>query len=94
MGDTTLVSIDQQVQEPMNPDCVAYCERLERCRDAVPGVDVVLDAKTFLTRCRAEHDDCRTPSTETLCCAKFSDCSDFGRCQAKSRDLVQMCTAR
>ena len=90
-GDTTEVSITEGDESKENPQCTAYCERVAACWYARPGVDPTLGHDAVLSRCRAEHEGCKTPTTDTLCCAAFTDCQDFVRCEGQTHDLVRQC---
>lgn len=90
-GDTTVVTIEDREREPENPVCKSYCERLSACWYSVPSADPMLAPKDVLARCLAERSQCRTPTTEALCCGLLSACADFVRCQATGRDVVSTC---
>ena len=91
-GETTTVTIDDQVREPVNPVCKQYCERLSACWYAVPNADPMLAQKDVFARCLAEQQKCRTVPTELMCCGALTACGDFVHCQSTSRDVVSDCT--
>jgi len=90
-GDETHVSITDEGPRPLNADCTAYCERLVACWSDIPGSDPMLGDEDVRKRCLSEHAECRTATTETLCCGHVADCNAFAQCQARSRDRVVVC---
>jgi hypothetical protein len=90
-GEETHVMITDEPPLSSNADCTAYCERLTQCWPEIPGSDPMIGAAEVRKRCLSEHSECRTATTETLCCGHVVDCNEFAQCQAKSRDRVVVC---
>lgn len=90
-GETTVVTIEDREREPENAVCKSYCERLSACWYAVPNADPMLSPKDILARCWAEQHQCRTPTTEVLCCGSLTACGDFVKCEGAGRDVVSTC---
>ena len=90
-GETTLVTIENREREPENAVCKSYCERLSACWYSVPNADPMLSPKDIFARCWAEQHQCRTVTTEALCCGSLTACSDFVKCQGSGRDVVSTC---
>jgi len=90
-GGNTYVVIDDEPRAPENRICVDYCERVVSCWYALPNANATATAAEARSSCRKEQSDCRTPSTDTLCCSRFEDCQDFARCQAESRGVEGQC---
>lgn len=90
-GETTLVTITDDPPPGPNATCAAYCDRLAACWAAMPGADPMVDEETAKSRCLAEHDACRTGTTEPMCCAELTDCGEFSRCQARGKDVIVVC---
>lgn len=91
-GDSTFVSITQGPIEKENSICASYCERLASCWDAVLNADVMLRKADVVMNCKKEQHDCRTPTTDALCCGEITACSDFVQCQAESREVAVECS--
>ncbi|HEX7670076.1 MAG TPA: hypothetical protein VF395_10855, partial [Polyangiaceae bacterium] len=64
-------------RDPENPACVDYCRRLATCWYAVPNGTVNMSQAEVDHACLSEQSDCRTPTTETFCCAAITDCQEF-----------------
>jgi hypothetical protein len=91
-GEETFVSVEEAAAEPLNPVCVAYCDRLASCWHARPNNnELMMTRDEILKRCNAEQAACHTPTTDMLCCSEITDCYDFNRCIAQSRDHVMSC---
>jgi hypothetical protein len=90
-GDTTEVSVNDAPLDPQNPACLDYCRRLAACWYAVPNRQEAMPEAEVGRACLSEQNDCRTSTTETLCCGAIADCQEFARCQAQSRDVVSDC---
>ena len=86
-----MVTIEDRDTEPENATCKAYCERLAACWYAVPNADPMLSGKDIFDKCWAEQHQCRTATTELLCCGSIGVCGDFVQCQATGRDVVSDC---
>jgi hypothetical protein len=91
-GDETFVSVEEAQAEPVNPVCLAYCDRLADCWHARPNnTELMMSRDEVLKRCKGEQAACHTPTTDMLCCSDVSDCYDFNRCVDESRDKVMSC---
>jgi hypothetical protein len=91
-GDDTVVTIEDSNQEPVNPVCAAYCGRIAACWDSRPNnPDLMLTKDEIVGRCKKEQAECRTPTTDMLCCSEVKDCYDFNRCLSSARDVVMAC---
>jgi hypothetical protein len=90
-GEDTIVSIDETEKEPVNPVCTSYCDRVAACWYARGGADLMMTKEEIVSRCQREQADCRTPTTDMLCCSQIADCYDFNRCLVGARDVVMAC---
>jgi hypothetical protein len=90
-GDDTTVTIDDTEPEAVNPVCTRYCDRMAACWYARGGADLMLTKEQIVGRCSKEQAECRTPTTDMLCCSNVADCYDFNRCVSQSRDTVMAC---
>ncbi|HEX3594354.1 MAG TPA: hypothetical protein VHU80_04610 [Polyangiaceae bacterium] len=90
-GDTTVVAVEDDVQEPESADCKRYCERLSACWYAVPNADPMLAPKDVLAKCWTEQHHCRTPTTALHCCGAVNACGDFVKCESTAQDMVTDC---
>lgn len=86
------MSVSDVPGEPPNAVCLEYCRRLTACWYAVPNREEAIPEAEVSRACLKEQSDCRTPTTETLCCAAITDCQEFVHCQARSRDVVSDCS--
>ena len=90
-GENTVVSIDDS-PDPESAVCIEYCRRLSACWYAMPNRREEMSEVEVTRACLKDESNCRTPTTETLCCGKITDCQDFVRCQERSHDVVSDCS--